>query len=150
MPTWATQLLSLYLSHFSQSSDPQNPAPQTSEPGVIRGTVTEDPVATDQNLLRDLYCLWVRGGYGFKDTERSIWLTNNNGNYGSVPWPWSAEQKRETWKGPWPTGAFAIAHTHPNRSPKPSTSDDRGGEGDYGAAKQINGAVYAVTRDAVW
>ena len=124
--------------------------------GLIQ-KIVPDAITSNQDVLRDLYCLWKLGGYGVRDTERSLWITNNAGNYGSVPWPWSAESKTETWKGPLPVGTVADAHTHPDRSislskagPQPSTTGGRTGKGDQGTADQIGLPVYVVTGQAIW
>jgi hypothetical protein len=119
--------------------------------------LTPDLLTSNQDVLRDLYCLWKTGGYGVRDTERSLWITGNGGKYGSVPWPWSAESKKETWNGPLPVGTVANAHTHPDRSiseskasPKPSTTGGNTGRGDQGTADKIGLPVYVVTGQAIW
>jgi len=112
---------------------------------------TPDNITSNQDVLDMVYCLWKLGGYGVKDTERSTWITNNGGTYGSVAWPWSAESKKETWKGPLPAGTVANAHTHPNSGGvKPSTSGGNTGKGDQGTADKIGLPVYVVTRNAIW
>lgn len=71
--------------------------------------------------------------------------------HGSVQWPWSAESKKETWRGAIPTGTVANAHTHPNTaSPKPSTTGGITSRGDQGTADKIGLPVYVVTRNAIW
>jgi RHS repeat-associated protein len=119
--------------------------------GTAPQNVTPDNLTSNQDALKALYCLWKKGGYGVPNTERSMWITQNEGKYGTVQWPWSAENKTESWKGPIPTGTVANAHTHPNSaSPKPSTTGGNTGKGDHGTADKIRLPVYTVTRDAIW
>lgn len=103
--------------------------PQRPQPRFDDSLGPPPPVPTlgftgNQDVLDDLYCLWKKAGYGSNATERSLWITKNGNNYGSVPWPRSAEMGKETWKGPLPAGTVAIAHTHPDKS-SPKTLDDR-------------------------
>jgi RHS repeat-associated protein len=109
---------------------------------------TPDGLTSNQQVLNLLYCLFKRGGSGFKQTERSTWITNQSGNFGEIPWPWSADANHDTWKGPTPADAIAFAHTHPsNMDPKPSTGSDKS---DDLAANKTGLPNYVVTRDAIW
>lgn len=132
--------------------------PEPRDPGAPRGEggggspkIEPDEIVSNQKVMESLYCLWVKGGYGLRPTERAAWITKEQDEYGSVPWPWSAEAGKESWKGPAPAGSVAIAHTHPDRmSPKPSTTGGITGRGDQGTADAIDLPVYVVTRNAVW
>jgi hypothetical protein len=129
----------------------------TTEPGGGGQKVTPDNLTSDQGVLKDMYCLWTLGGYGTRPQERSMWVVNNNNSYSSIPWPWKADYKSESWNGPPPSGAVAIAHTHPDNntqgprsSPKPSKSGGNTGEGDHGTANKIGMPVYVVTGQGIW
>ncbi|MEW5980576.1 MAG: RHS repeat-associated core domain-containing protein, partial [Acidobacteriota bacterium] len=131
--------------------EPREPAEPREGGGGNRPTINPDALVGDQKVMESLYCLWVKGGYGFQPTERATWITKQQGDYGTVPWPWSAEAGKESWKGPPPIGSVAIVHTHPdNRSPKPSTTGGVTRRGDQGTADAINLPVYVVTRNAIW
>ena len=137
---------SLAASHHSQKPQPRSHDSLGPPPPIPTLGFTGN-----QHVLDDLYCLWKKGGYGSNATERSEWIIKNGNNYGSVPWPWSAEVGKETWKGPLPVGTVAIAHTHPDKSsPKPSTTGGNTGRGDQGTADKIGLPVYVVTRNAIW
>jgi len=120
-----------------------------------RSKFRRTPLISNQDVLDGFYCLWKGSRYGFDATERSAWVISNNNKFSLLRWPWSAQQRQETWKGPRPQGYVAIGHTHPTNvpgrpgNPKPSTSSDKG-QGDWGAAKQINAPVYTISRDAIW
>jgi hypothetical protein len=114
-------------------------------------------LATNQDVLKDLYCLWKRGGYGFRDTERSIWITNKGGKYGSIIWPFANTSKSDSWDDPIPRNAVAQAHTHPDRnltmqkaSPQPSTTGGNTGRGDQGTSDKIGLPIYVVTGQSIW
>ena len=117
-----------------------------------KSDVQPDKLTSNEDVMKQFYCLFKKGGYGTRDTERAAWITKSGDNYNLVAWPWSAANKQESWpKGkPLPDGTIGIAHTHPNRNPKPSTSGGGTGEGDFGASKQIRAPIYAITRDAIW
>jgi RHS repeat-associated protein len=113
-----------------------------------KSAATPDKLTSNKQLLNILYCLFKRGGFGFKQTERSTWITENSGNVGEVQWPWSAAANHDTWKGPIPSDAVAFAHTHPsNMDPKPSSG---GAKTDDVAANTTGLPNYVVTRDAIW
>jgi hypothetical protein len=76
-----------------------------------------------------------------------MWITINDGKYGFLRWPWSAERGREEWKGAPPKGAVAIVHTHPSaKGVRPSMGDR---PSDQATAKQVNMPVYVVHRDGI-
>ena len=124
---------------------------------VSQKAVQPDTLTSNPDVLKDFYCLWQKGGYGFSPTERSEWVTKSGNSYGSTPWPWSAITGQETWKGPIPAGTIANAHTHPDRSnrtsrndPRPSTLGGVTGRGDQGSADVTNLPFYVVTANAIW
>jgi RHS repeat-associated protein len=119
--------------------------------GDTGGSAQGDPLTASQKVLDQMYCLWKKSRYGFQRTERSMWITEQNGELDFPQWPWSAESGKETWQGRRPSGSIAIAHTHPNAlSPKPSTTGGNTGRGDQGTADAQGLPVYVVTREAIW
>jgi hypothetical protein len=70
------------------------------------------------------------------------WITQDptTSKFGCKKWPWSAEQRHETWDKPIPSNMMGLAHSHPDRlSPKPSTGGRKGDPRDDYAARQIQG-----------
>jgi len=104
----------------------------------------EGKLVSNRKVVDQMYCLWKKGGYGFRNTERSMWITKSGDDFDFVQWPWSAESGKETWHGMLPKGTVADAHTHPaNKDPKPSQTDQKD-------ATTTNVPFYTITRDAVW
>jgi hypothetical protein len=97
------------------------------------------------------YKLYEKQGFGFPDTERSMWVTYNDGKYGFVIWPWSAENAKETWKGPLPEGTIADIHVHPSNpryDPKPSPGDHNLADGKQRADVRL--PVYVLHRSGIY
>lgn len=100
-------------------------------------------------VQRASYQLFSDSTYGNARTERSMWVTYNDGQYGFVRWPWSAEAGKEHWAGPPPAGAVAIVHVHPNSSSKNPSERDH----DLANGKQsrlIRMPVYVLHREGIY
>jgi RHS repeat-associated protein len=127
----------------------ENPQGQKQSIGQSFTQGPRDEITASQSNIDRFYCLWKLGGYGALRTERSMWITRKDGEYGSQNWPWSAQEKKDTWTGKIPDNTVAQAHTHPDiGDPKPSTGNEKGND-DY-AANQIGRPIYTVTRHAIW
>jgi len=95
------------------------------------------------------YQLFQESGFGSKPTEHSMWVISKDGRYEFVPWPWSAETGKETWKGPPPAGAVAVIHTHPSeKSERPSDRDHDLADGKQSSS--IRMPVYVLHRNGIW
>jgi RHS repeat-associated protein len=95
--------------------------------------------------------LYKLQGFGFPNTERSMWVTYKDGKYGFVIWPWSADTAKETWKGPVPEGTIADVHVHPSSShydPKPSPNDHDLADGKQ--VKSLSVPVYVLHRTGIY
>ena len=93
--------------------------------------------------------LFEASGFGSTSTEHSMWVILKNGQYSFVVWPWSAESKKETWKGAAPDGAVAVVHTHPSASSeRPSDKDHDLADGKQ--SSKIRVPVYVLHRNGVW
>ena len=93
--------------------------------------------------------LFEASGFGSAPTEHSMWVISKDGEYRFVPWPWSAQAGRETWKGPAPNGAIAIVHTHPStKSDKPSDKDHDLADGKQSSSIRV--PVYVLHRNGIW
>jgi RHS repeat-associated protein len=109
-----------------------------------------DAVTGDMCARVCFYSLWKDAGFGRVEQERAAWLSPaaTGGGYECTRWPWSAAQRRETWKGPIPTQAIGIAHTHPDSaSSRPSLG---GKPSDEATARNLQMPIYVVTRGGIW
>ena len=103
-----------------------------------------DAVTADPHNLEKFLDLYERGGSGFKETERSAFITQSGDNRNCELWPWTAGYRTETYKGQRPPGTIAVAHTHPNSAdPQPSDGDRRN-------ANKVNLPFYTVTRKGIY
>jgi hypothetical protein len=83
--------------------------------------LADDPAV--QSLLRDLLRL---GGNGRRMTERAAFLViDSEGRYQCLLWPYHNGFAKEHFRGNVPPFTVAVAHTHPNSSPRPSDQDRR-------------------------
>ena len=81
---------------------------------------------------------------GFTHMEKAAFLVQDAaGNVTAVEWPSSGLPDTVMWVGPIPENAIAIAHTHPDWCPRPSTVDVR-------TARAARMPVYVVTKTQVW
>lgn len=82
--------------------------------------------------------------YGFSNMEQVAFIIRDRtGALGCILWPSSGEPDSGRWEGPFPTGVVAIAHTHPNWLPAPSSIDIR-------TATRTQTPVYVVTRSQIY
>lgn len=65
------------------------------------------------------------------------------GHYSVVRWPSAGVPDSAMWVGRIPEGTVAIAHTHPDWRPRPSTID-------VATSRGAKLPVYVVTRTQVW
>ena len=78
----------------------------------------------DPVLRGILWSLFEKSRYGFSDVESAAFLVRTpSGRMSMIPWAGSKFDNEAKWVGPIPKGVIAIAHTHGNRSPRPSTVD---------------------------
>jgi LysM repeat protein len=117
--------------------------------GRRSSTGIPEPFPTD--LLGQALKLFEAAGWGHDSRERAAWIIDNgNGSYRLERWPWSAEERKETWKGPPPPGAVGILHTHPNKADKnPSTATGPNAKSDKKTANEIHMPVYVLHRDGL-
>ena len=102
----------------------------------------------NRQVQTESYNLFKESGYGNNPTEHSMWVTSKDGQYGFVPWPWSAESAKETWKGPAPEGSVAVVHTHPSaKSDRPSPGDHDLANGKQNSS--IRMPVYVLHRNGI-
>ena len=95
------------------------------------------------------YRLFREAAFGNVPTEHSMWVISKDGRYEFIEWPWSAEAGKETWKGPAPSGAVAVIHTHPSsKSERPSPGDHDLANGKQ--ASSIRMPVYVLHRNGIW
>jgi hypothetical protein len=103
----------------------------------------------NRQVQTESYNLFKKSAFGNTPTERSMWVTLKDAQYGFVVWPWSAENAKETWKGPAPDGAVAVVHVHPSsKSERPSPGDHDLANGKQ--ASSIRMPVYVLHRNAIW
>ena len=81
--------------------------------------------------------------YGFDNGESALFVVRNeSGGYSFVSWPNAGEPNCARWQGAFPRGTVAIAHTHPNWLPSPSSVDAT-------TAVRCGIPVYVITRTRV-
>ena len=104
-------------------------------------TARADIVNTPQ-LRRLVWQMLEDAGMGARGTEVSAFIVVRDGALTLIRWPESDAPYSARWFGPFPNGAIAIVHTHPNWNPLPSKIDMR-------TARQTHLPVYVVTRMAI-
>ncbi|MDQ3280948.1 MAG: IPT/TIG domain-containing protein [Acidobacteriota bacterium] len=111
-----------------------------------------DAITSDPHNLEKFLDLYEKGGSGFKETERSAFVTqppqqiSGPGTANCELWPWSASNRTENWPAgkAWPNNVVAVAHTHPDKAdPKPSS-------GDIANSNRINLPFYTVTKKGIY
>jgi len=99
---------------------------------------------TDRHDVRGIF--WHVLGhahYGFDADEVAVFIVrNDNGGYSFVSWPSAGEPNCGRWFGAFPRGTVAIAHTHLNYLPLPSSVD-------MTTASRCGVPVYVITRTRV-
>jgi hypothetical protein len=84
-----------------------------------------------------------RNQFGFNDIEEAAFIVRDGGgNLRAVAWPSDGEPNSGRWEGAYPAGAVAIAHTHPNWLPLPSSID-------AATARQSRMPVYVITTSGI-
>jgi hypothetical protein len=100
-------------------------------------------LARDPAIVEGLWDMFRRAQYGFSHFEQAAFVVAApDGTLSLVPWPMTAIEDESHWKGPLPSNAVAIVHTHPNTSPRPSRLDAR-------TSIKTGLAVYVVTRNTI-
>lgn len=107
-------------------------------PPRMRGDLAGDPAA-----LRIFWRLLEQARMGFSRIEEAAFLVRDAaGNLTGVPWPSAGEPNMGRWFGAFPANAIAIAHTHPNWLPVPSSIDVH-------TAQSARVPVYVITRSHI-
>ena len=96
-----------------------------------------DVVAIFAEVLRD-------GSHGRRQTESAAFIVRDAvRGYRAVPWPYTGERLRQTYRGTVPPFTVAIVHTHPTSTRLPS-------RGDAGTAASIGLPVFVLTPFNIW
>jgi len=93
-----------------------------------------------QPKVHELMLRLVRNGRaGFEHREEAAFIVRtSSGNFLSIEWPSDGRLDSAEWRGPFPAGTVAIAHTHPTHLPMPSSVD-------IATAREKHVPVYVVT-----
>ena len=96
--------------------------------------------ADDPQVLKSLQDLAVRGANLADDQEVAAFIVRDaSGGTTCRLWPHTANLRSEHYRGGIPTGAVAVAHTHPLYAEQPS-------RGDVAESKRIGLPIYVITR----
>ena len=99
-------------------------------------------VQLDSGIREDFLELLASARYGWSDHESAAFVVMTPDGIRLVPWPRSNEPHGARWKGTFPRGTIAIAHTHPNRDTHPSRIDRR-------TARRLRLPVYVITHSRI-
>jgi len=100
----------------------------------------ESEIASDPRVREQLWTLLRDAFYGHAKMEEAAFVVrNSDGELGIVRWPSAGAPNESRWRGSFPKGTVAIAHTHHNGFPEPSRADKR-------TAETRRVPVYVVTR----
>ncbi len=103
--------------------------------GVLHEELAHDPAVRDE-----LWKLLAAAQYGYAEREEAMFIVRaDDGSLSFVRWESKGVPHQSQWHAPIPRGAVAIAHTHPNWIPRPSSTDVE-------TALRSNLPVYVVTR----
>jgi hypothetical protein len=139
---WVTMDGHHVLIHEPQGKQNQD---QPQLPDVVQGHELMD----NREVEAHAFHLFESSAFGNTSTEHSMWVISKDGKYTFVIWPWSAESRKETWKGPTPDGAVAIVHTHPSAgSERPSDKDHELANGKQSSKVRL--PVYVLHRNGIW
>ena len=107
---------------------------------VLAGPLPANGLDLDSSTVSALADLFEKGGRGHRDEERGAFLlAGGEESLGPcVLWPFTATRRATSFRGRIPAGATAIAHTHPNERPDPSS-------GDWQMAESLGMPVLVVT-----
>lgn len=105
---------------------------------------TEEDLDNSSEVKNYFYELFSNVGFGYDSTEAAGWILRREKGYRLVKWAFSDEKSMQVWNRGLPSGAVALAHTHPNKDiQRPSKHD-------IALAKRINIPVYTICRGGVW
>lgn len=111
---------------------------QAAEPSPPNDLVLRDDV------LRMSIDLLRRSRYGSDNYEYAAFILRDDaGRYSSQPFPALRQFRRAESRGPTPTGAVAIIHTHPERMERPSLQDQL-------ESRRLGIPIYVLTRWAIY
>lgn len=100
----------------------------------------ESEIVSDPRVREKLWTLLRDAFYGHAKMEEAAFvIRNEDGELGIVRWPSAGVPNEARWRGSFPKGTVAIAHTHPNGFPEPSRADER-------TARLRKVPVYVLTR----
>ena len=109
-------------------------------PSLPPDVAIESEVASDPRVRQYLWGLLRDAFYGHAIFEEAAFVVRNaHGQLGIVRWPSAGIPHQSRWRGSFPKGTVAIAHTHPNGFPEPSRADKR-------TAQTGRVPVYVLTR----
>jgi len=106
--------------------------------GTMQGELALDP-----RVRAQWWEMLVAARYGFAETEEAMFVVRNgDGSLSFIRWISSSILREAQWNAPLPPGVIAIAHTHPNRAPRPSLADIR-------TALRLKLPIYVITRTRI-
>jgi proteasome lid subunit RPN8/RPN11 len=106
-------------------------------------SVIHSDLAHDPTVRGALWKLLEDAHYGHAEMEEAMFIVRGtDGVLSFVRWHPTGAAHQAQWNAAVPQGTIAIAHTHPNTLPRPSTNDIR-------TAMQANLPVYVVTRTKI-
>lgn len=112
-----------------------------------QSTWTEDAIQElyfSPDVQNYFYLLFYQSGFGYDLTECAAWIIRDNESYSWRKWAPIKEKYKGVWNGPIPSGAIAIAHTHPaNDIAQPSKND-------ISTAKKIRLPIYTISIGGIW
>jgi RHS repeat-associated protein len=97
----------------------------------------------NRRVQEESYKLFRLANFGHDEREHTMWLTWDI-EYGVVPWPWSAQNSKDTWSGPLPPGAVAVIHDHP------TDRDQRPSQPDHDLADRLRMPVFVLHQNGIW
>ena len=102
----------------------------------------ESEVTADPAVRRVMWQMLADTRWGFSHSEKAAFIVRTStGQLVCLMW-YGSEENAARWRGSFPRGTVAIAHTHPNWLPAPSTIDAQ-------TAERTKTPVYVVTRSRI-
>ena len=106
-------------------------------------SVIHSELAHDPTVRGALWKLLEDAHYGHAEMEQAMFIVRGaDGVLSFVRWHPTGASHLAQWNAPVPPGTIAIAHTHPNSLPRPSTNDIR-----TAVASKL--PIYVVTRTRI-
>jgi len=100
-------------------------------------------IAHDPHVRAEWWEMLADARYGFAENEEAMFIVrNDDGSLCVIRWTPAGMVRGAQWHAPMPRGVIAIAHTHPNRLPRPSPADVR-------TAMRMDVPVYVITRSRI-